>query len=346
MPKKSTPNVSLAKASFIQQRAQSSQSRQVKYGFVSLLTRFQTSVKDCHVGSLRAHHLEEFFYGAGGLSDTCGSTTLGRYRNDTKQFLAFCHRREWTAHAPDVLLDGIREKSTKSNRNRYRMTRDELRHLLTGAEDPRDVALVAFVACTGVRISEALGMRIRDVSFNKGELYVYLPKTKEEVTYPLASDLEAALRAWLTAYAEQVGPLKRTFYLFPPYHGRRFTKGGGVSPAGQYNPESPIQQPRLILAPIAERTGIELESGDGWHTVRRSFARILYDDCVSMGHDAALRIVQAALNHKTVQTTERYLGLNPERQTFHRIMKGQPFLSVGVEPGKVVPLDERRVGRG
>jgi integrase len=346
MPRIITPNVSMAAAEFIRQRAGRSDSRGVRYGYVSLLRRFERHVSDCKTGSLKPHHLEDFFYGEGGLSDSCQRQTLGKYRNEMKQFLAFCHRRGWNALSADALLDGITDKSTRTNRNRYRMTRGELRQLLAEAQDPRDSALVCFVACTGVRISEALGMRVRDVSFAKGELYVTLPKTHEEVTYPLASDLEAQLRAWQVAYAAQVGPLTRTHYLFPTYHGRVFATGGGMTPAGRYNPSSPIQQPRLILAPIAERAGIELEEGDGWHTVRRSFARILYDDCVEMGHDAALRIVQAALNHKSVQTTERYLGLNLERQQFHRIMKGRPFLTADLEPGKLVDLSDRRASRG
>lgn len=341
-----TPKLSYAKEKFIRIRSAASESRGVRYGYVSLLNRFERNVGDCHTGSLRAHHLEDFWYGEGGLSDTCQSQTLGKYRNDMKQFLAFVHRREWNAYTADLLLDGIREKSTRVNRNRYRMTRAELRALLAAAEDPRDRALVCFVACTGVRISEALGMRMRDVSFTKSELYVYLPKTKQEVTYPLASDLEACLREWLTAYATQVGKLGKGFFLFPTYHGRTFAKGGGWTPAGLYNPVHPIPQPRIVLAPIAERAGIELEEGDGWHTVRRSFARILYDDCVSMGHDAALRIVQAALNHASVQTTERYLGLDLERQQFHKLIKGNAFLTKDLDAGKLVTLDEWRVGRG
>ncbi|MEV7589749.1 tyrosine-type recombinase/integrase [Streptomyces sp. NPDC089922] len=347
MPRQATPNVSIACAEYVQHRFARSGSTGQRYGHRSLLNRFTASVRDCKTASVYPSHLEDFFYGEGGLSDTCSRETLGKYRNDMKQFLAFVHRRTWNPRSADALLEGISERTTHSNRNRYRMTRAELRLLLAGADDVRDAALVCFVACTGVRISEALGMAIRDVSFAKGELYVTLPKTHEEVTYPLASDLEAALRRWLTVYATQVGPLKRSFYLFPTYHRRQFVTGGGHSAAGLYNPIAPIQHPRRILTPIAERAGIELEEGDGWHTVRRSFARILYDDCVEMGHDAALRVVQAALNHKSVKTTEHYLGLNLERQQFSLIMKGRPFLSADLDPGTLVNLSERRaVGVG
>jgi integrase len=346
MPRCATPKLSFAKDTFIRQRFAASQSRGARYAYISLLNRFERNVKDPHTGSLRAHHLEDFWYGDDSLSDTCQPQTLGKYRNDMKQFLSFCYRREWTPYAADFLLDGIREKTTRVNRNRFRMTRAELRQLLAAAEDPRDVALVCFVACTGVRISEALGMRIRDVSFSKSELYVYLPKTKQEVTYPLASDLEAALREWLIAYTAQVGKLKPGYHLFPAYHRRLYVQGGGRMAVHQYNPANPISGAQTVLRPIAERAEIELEEGDGWHTVRRSFARILYDDCVSMGHDAALRVVQAALNHASVKTTEQYLGLNLERQQFHKIMKGQPFLTGDMHGGKIVELDERRAARG
>ncbi|MFF0481035.1 tyrosine-type recombinase/integrase [Streptomyces sp. NPDC004435] len=343
MPRATTPKLSFARETYTRQRFASSKSEGVRYAQKSLLTRFERSAGGLHVGSLRAHHLEDFFYGAEGLAATCQPQTLGKYRNDMKAFLSFCHRRTWTPHTPDVLLDGIREKSTRAARSRYRMTRAELRELLAAAENPRDVALICFVACTGVRISEALGMKKGDVSFSKGELYVYLPKTKEEVTYPLASDLERALREWLTVYAVQLDrPLKRTDVLFPAFHRRVFVEGGGMSAGGLYNPAAPITSPRRILRPTAERAGIELEDGDGWHTVRRSFARILYDDCVDLGHDAALRVVQAALNHKSVITTERYLGLNLERQRFYKLMKGQDFLSADLSGGTIVSLGERR----
>ncbi|MFF1776932.1 tyrosine-type recombinase/integrase [Streptomyces virginiae] len=312
----------------------------------SILRRLATSANK-RVGSLRPADFEDFFYGPGGLAEKAGRGTLAGYRNRIKQFLSYCHRREWHRLGPEALLDGIDNRSGSQNRNRYRMTRAEIRRLIAAAEDPRDAALVWFVGCTGVRISEAIAMHVRDLSFAKGELYVTLPKTYEEVTYPLSSDLEGALRSWLTHYTEQVGTLKRSYRLFPPYHRVKFAPGGGLTKAGQYNPARPISDPGGdILHPMAERAGIELESGDGWHTLRRSFARILYDDAVHLGHDAALRIVQAALNHKSVKTTERYLGLTAERKQFVQMIKGKPFLTVDLDPGKIADLNERRAGRG
>lgn len=353
MARASTPKVSYAAAQYVAHRYAQSKSEPTRRNLQGLLNRLSVRVKDCHTGSLRAEHIEDFFYGPGGLhegkkGDRLAPTTLAAYRGWTKSFLHFCDRRGWLTVPVGQLVEGLPDRNTQTNRNRYRMTRAEIRRLLEAAQTPRDRALVAFVANTGLRISEALHMRVRDVSFGKGELYVYLPKAKEEVTIPLSLDLEDELRIWLTRYTENVGEVKRSHFLFPAFFGSQFQRGKHRWNTGRtkLNPEGQISNPQQIIKRVADAAGIELEPGDAWHTIRRSFARILYDDAVSLGHDAALRIVQAALNHKQVSTTERYLGLNLERQTYAAMMKGKRFLTADVEPGKIVDLDERRMGRG
>jgi integrase len=340
--------VSIAGNLYVEQReAQAGHGRPLYY-LRSIFRRFATHVGDCHVSTLRAQHIEDFFYGPGGLHETCGNTTLANYRATLRSFFRFCERREWTLRTMEQLTEGLKEKTTQSNRNRYRMGREELLLLLNAADFPRDRALIAFVANTGLRISEAVRMRVRDVAFNKGELYVYLPKTKGEVTLPLSLDLERELRTWLTAYTEAVGDLKRTHYLFPVCFRHTFMPGHAQQRYRErrLNPEAPIGHPQVIIKDAAEKAGIELDPGDAWHTLRRSFARILYEDARDHGHDNALRIVQAALNHKEVSTTERYLGLDIERQRYSDMIKGKPFLTGNGDGGKIIPLDERRAGRG
>jgi integrase len=348
MARQKTPNVSFAVAEYVEMRYAQSQSRPNERSLNSLFRRFAARVGDCHTSTLRAGHIEDFFYGKGGLHEGAGPTTLANYRVMMKGFLRHCDRREWLSRPVDQLIAGLREKSTQSNRNRYRMTRAELRRLLDAAEFPRDRALIAFVANTGLRISEAIRMRVRDVSFGKGELYVYLVKTKEEVTVPLSLDLERELRSWLTTYTEAVGKLSRTHYLFPVCFRHTFMPGHAQvrNPERVLNPEGMISHPQPIIKEIAALADIELDPGDAWHTIRRSFARILYEDARAHGHDNALRIVQAALNHKEASTTERYLGLDIERQRYADMIRGKLFLTADVEPDKIIPLDERRAARG
>ncbi|MDL5204977.1 tyrosine-type recombinase/integrase [Streptomyces sp. ALI-76-A] len=347
MARRTTPKVSEARELFLLKVRGQTQSRIAVNQYSSVVRRFELRVNNCQVGSLTPEHVEDFFFGSGrSLNSTCGPTTLGAYKTRLKSFLRFCHRRGWLTMSPDVMLEEIRAK-TRANRNRYRMTRAELRTLLDVATDPRDRALAAFVANTGVRISEAIGLTVRDVSFPKGELYVTLYKTREEVTLPMSSDLERELRVWLTAYTAEVGELQPGYRLFPPHFPSRFQKGKFTTQQPlRLNPEGRISNPRVIIQALAKSAGIELEPGDGWHTLRRSFGRILYEDARAHGHDDALRLTQAALNHARAETTERYLGLDLERQRYEAMVKGKPFLTADLDPGKIVTLDERRAGRG
>lgn len=348
MARRITPNISIAAVEHVAKRYARNKSESDRRSHGSLLRRFAAHAGDIHVGSVRAEHVEAFFYGDGGLHETVKTTTLANYRVMLKSFLRYCDRRDWLERSVEQITEGLVEKSTQSNRNRYRMTRAELRRLLDAADFPRDRALTAFVANTGLRISEAQHMRVRDVSFGKEELYVYLVKTKEEVTVPLSLDLETELRSWLTTYTEAVGKLSRGFYLFPACHKPLFMAGHAQTPSRDrvLNPGAILSHPQTIIKDLAERAEIELEDGDAWHTVRRSFARILYDDARDQGHDNALRIVQAALNHKSVVTTEKYLGLNIERQRYSDMIKGKPFLTADIDTAKVVSLGDRRTGNG
>jgi integrase len=346
MARKATPKLSIAADEWCAVSARRSTSRTLHYDYRSLLRRFTLRVGDVRIGSVTPEHVEDFFYGPGGsLTASCQRPTLAKHRTTMKRFFDWCHRKRYCALDGEAMMADIRKGGGNNKRNRYRMTRAEIRHLMEHASNPRDRALTAFIANTGVRISEALAMKVRDVSFPKGELYVTLIKTNEEETLPISSDLEEELRSWLTFYTESVGKLERDFYLFPAYHRNRWLNGGTAAPR-HFNPTARITTAQRIIKGMAGRAGIELEPGDAWHTIRRSFARIVFNDASEAGHDTALRITQAALNHASVKTTERYLGLEVERERYSLMMKGKPFLTADVDASKIVALDERRAGRG
>jgi len=69
--------------------------------------------------------------------------------------------------------------------------------------------------------------------------------------------------------------------------------------------------------------------GEGFHTLRRSSARALFEALRSAGEgrDHALMVVKEFLNHASVTQTEHYLGLNQERAIRDAILKDKPFLS-------------------
>jgi len=130
-------------------------------------------------------------------------------------------------------------------------------------------------------------------------------------------------------------------YLFPAAGHNRFA--GGMSPDWQergFVPSRRISNPGRIIRDLAWRVGVELEPGDGWHTVRRSVARLFFDRVSGNGYDAALRMTAAFLHHKNTATTEIYLGLELEKVQRDEVM-AVGFLSDPHESG-TVRLDDYR----
>ncbi len=336
LARRSTPNISDAARQYVSQEFARSGSRGMRYSNRSLLTRFAVAMNDCQVGSLKAERIEAWFYEPGGLAESCARSTLGKYRNDLKGFLAWCFRRRW-CDDPELLLGGIRDRSTRVGRQRLRLSEADMWRLAEHAESARDRALLVFIMHTAVRVSEALSVRLSDLRLDSGQVRLRIAKTHDEDTVNVAPALDRALREWLTVYTEHENP-PRTGYLFPARRRPR----GAVTYTG-WDSARPVTNPRNVIRGMAERADVYLEDGDGWHTIRRSVARIFFDRASGMGHDAAMRMTSALLHHKNTQTTEIYLGLQVERAKRDEIMT-VGFLSDPANES-AVSLEEFRRGK-
>jgi integrase len=285
----------------------------------SVVRRLAAATNDRQVGTLTPEHIEAFFYGPGGLVETCARTTLATYRNTLKTFLAWCYRRKW-CDEPDYLLGGVLDVSTKSRRVRLRLSESQMWSMVEAARDARDRAMLTFAMHTGCRISEIIAVRLRDLNLETGEVHVKIIKTREEDVMRIAPALDRELRAWLTAYTERHNPPSDA-YLFPARAPARLVGIRHASDAERgYSPHSKISSPGLQIRAMADAAGIELEDGDGWHTIRRSVARLFFDRASARGHDAALRMTSAFLHHRNTTTTEIYLGLQLEKAKRDEIM--------------------------
>lgn len=319
MARRSTPKVSAAGESYVAHCYGRGGSEGVRYSQRSLLRRFTEHVADRQVGSLTPEDFDSFFYGPDGLSSRCARSTMGRYYQELKGFLNFCRRRRW-CDDPLYLLGGITTTSTRSKRARLRLDEGQMWAMVESASTPRDAAMLVTAMHTGCRVSEILDLRIGDLSLATMELRLRILKTHEEDTMRVSPTLADYLRKWLTVYQEMHAP-KRTDRLFPA--GNRPGFVNGIQPDWQergFRPDHKINNPGTVIRGMAEAAGIELEDGDGWHTIRRSVARIFFDRASSNGHDAALRMTSAFLHHKNTSTTEIYLGLDLETAKRDEIM--------------------------
>jgi len=161
---------------------------------------------------------------------------------------------------------------------------------LSEGDDPlvhRDLALVEVLYSSGLRVSEACSLRLRDVDRERRALTV-LGKGGHERTVPLGVPALRALDAWLHRRPEVAGPRSpETVFLG--------ARGGAMDP----------RVARRVVHAATAGAGRGAETGP--HGLRHAMATHLIDG------GADLRSVQEMLGHSSVATTQIYTHVTSER---------------------------------
>jgi integrase/recombinase XerD len=158
----------------------------------------------------------------------------------------------------------------------------------------RDRAILALMYATGCRVSEAVGLRLRDVHLNEGYCRC-LGKGNKERMVSLNPVARAALEAYLAHERPRlIGP-RETDVLFVARSGR---------------PLSRIMVWNLVKK-YAARAGCSTEISP--HTLRHSFATHM------LAGGAEIRALQEMLGHASVATTQIYTHVEHSRlKAVHR----------------------------
>ena len=167
----------------------------------------------------------------------------------------------------------------------------EVERLLEAAgsmQDPnprvlRDRALLEFLYGTGARISEAVGLDLRDLDLSADPAVLLSGKGGKQRFVPVGSYAVRALEAYLVRGRPVLaaGARRPSNAVFLNARGGRLTRQGAWG----------------VLGEAADRSGI---SGASPHTLRHSFATHLLDG------GADIRVVQELLGHASVTTTQVY----------------------------------------
>lgn len=151
------------------------------------------------------------------------------------------------------------------------------------SRNQRDYVLFMFGIYTGLRISDILKLRVRDV---RGKDYVYIreKKTGKEKRFPINAELKPVIEG----YTKE----KRDYeYLFrsPNYPNKAISR----------------QQAYNILTAAGKAFGI---SAIGTHTLRKTFGYHMYQQT----HDAVT--LKDIFNHSHLSETLRYIGINQDNK--------------------------------
>ena len=147
----------------------------------------------------------------------------------------------------------------------------------------RNLAMIRVLLDTGLRASELINLRHRDLDLATGRLWVRQGKGQKDRGLWFNGRTREALRAWLHSSSKQPVPA-----------GNVFTSLDGHKPiCGRWL--------RKFVRRLAEKAGIEKPIHP--HTLRHSFA------CRLLRQEKNLFMVSKALGHASVATTQIYLHL-------------------------------------
>ncbi len=176
----------------------------------------------------------------------------------------------------------------------------------------RDRALLALMIQTGVRVSELIGLRLRDVHLGTGRHVRVLGKGRKRRATPLTGEVAALLHQWITERDGQPDDP-----LFPTSQGAplsRFTVGLLV---GKHAAAAALGCPSLKVKRVTP------------HVLRHTAAMAWRAKGVDLATIALL------LGHENVQTTQLYEHADPALKE-EAIARTAPL---GVKPGRYQPPD-------
>jgi integrase/recombinase XerD len=205
-----------------------------------------------------------------------------------RQFFRFLQREEQVSANPVELLDSPR----LPRRLPKVMGEGEVAALLAAPEDStplgqRDAALLEVLYATGLRVSELVGLTLKQVDLRRGMVRP-LGKGRKERVVPLVPQAVEKLTRYLSQGRPQLLQGRESPHLFVNHRGGRLSRQGFWK----------------ILKHYARQAGVTDLSP---HTLRHSFATHL------LSRGANLRVLQMLLGHADLATTQIYTHLDADR---------------------------------
>lgn len=215
------------------------------------------------------------------------STILRRY-SLLRNYFSFLNEEDILhEEIPDV------DKPKSSKRLPFVMSNEEVDELLEAPDiskdnGMRDQAMLELMYATGLRVSELLSLKFRNVNMQNGLITVY-GKGNKQRSVPVSSFALEFLRKYIDGPRKRVKGSKNTDIIFLNRDGKALSRTYFFMQVKRY----------------AEEKGID--SSVSPHTLRHCFATHLLEN------GASLRAVQEMLGHSNIATTQIYTEVSTKR---------------------------------
>lgn len=327
---------------FSQRRTMAKLSVATVRGQQVILERFQRFAGNKMVHLIDPPLMNKYLFGPNGISvkadgEPLGSNSFNAYREAFMAFFRYAMLMNWADSNPMQHIELMRKDQPKP---KLYLGAGELLALLEACESPVERIACALGMNTAMRANDIRNLTVFDVSLATGTIGTEIRKSRKLDVKPITSDLHNELVGWLDTYAEMTdlpsrADLPNDWYLVPVQYRTPRDHQLRLKPTQMHT-----HPWRLVKRPLA-RLGYPTK-GQGFHTLRRSSARALFEMLRSTGEgrDHALMVVKDFLNHASVTQTETYLGLQAERDIRDSLLKDQPFLS------QLAQAEQQRVSAG
>lgn len=327
-------NIRLTEASdrYLERIKNEGQSETSLYTARYALARFRKAVATSrepnpYVHLVTREDMDDYCYGPNGIRKDIQAISFNRYRSVLKSFFDYCLLMRWTDINP---MDAITRARPDAPKSRLMLNAGELINLLEHCGNPVERIACSLGMNTGMRANDIRHLTIFDANLAGGVIQTEIRKTRKLDVKPITMELHWELSKWFNTYAnlmdlDDISQLQDDWLLVPSYR----------NPAPREPRQEVVLRPnqlhtnpwRMVQRPLA-RMGYPTR-GEGFHTLRRSSARALFESLRSAGEgrDHALMVVKEFLNHSSTAQTEHYLGLNHERAIRDVLLKDRPFLT-------------------
>jgi len=281
-----------------------------------VLKKLIAHLGDINIKTITPEVMDEFLRSKPMNPNSPGTYNL--YFSALRNFFKWARQRKHVPIDFDPLV-GQRVKP-KPETPKLRIPLEQFPALLNAATNSRDRMAVAIGIYLMTRESEARSIRLGDINLNEGWIGVHVHKSGKYDQMPISPELDAELRRYLIAYAQQHGELQDDWYLLPKmkltnrWQEYEMCPTRGLGPGGL---SRPIQR---ILGKMGYPT-----TKAGMHTLRRSAAAAVFMEKKRLGYDGALRQVASWLHHKSQYQSEVYIGIDVDRSERDKQARSGPL---------------------
>ncbi|MDT2687522.1 site-specific tyrosine recombinase XerD [Enterococcus gallinarum] len=220
------------------------------------------------------------------------SATIIRMVSSLRRFHQFLRQERFTDHDPMQHIDSPKKQQKLPDT----LSLSEVERLIETPDTKevlgiRDRAILEVMYATGLRVSELIGLQLKDLHLSMGLLQTTGKGDKERIV-PLG---DLAIQ-WIETYLEEAHPFltrkhPEESHLFVNNHGKQLSRQGIWK----------------NLKALVRKAGITKNVTP--HTLRHSFATHLLEN------GADLRTVQELLGHADISTTQIYTHITKKRMT-------------------------------